>query len=184
MRILVEARIRDASITPLGRRNDAVVLTPAVAAAVRAAKVERPTALPFHLRLYRQCGLLRAADLKSGQPGHLRQPCAAVDAVAAALRLPPLLAILATYLVLRWTQRNTVAQGISQEKLAADAGVDRAYLGGLERQEQNPRIDLLDRVAAALSVPISDLFTKPARGERPPKPLKAGRRVGGSSRTY
>lgn len=179
MRILVEARIRDASITPLVRRNDAVVLTPAVAAAVRAAKVERP--LPY---LFICAFIANAASfvLPISNPANLVIYGSRVPPLMQWLpryALPPLLAILATYLVLRWTQRNTVAQGISQEKLAADAGVDRAYLGGLERQEQNPRIDLLDRVAAALSVPISDLFTKPARGERPPKPLKAGRRVGG-----
>lgn len=38
-------------------------------------------------------------------------------------------------------------RGISREKLAADAGVDRAYLGGLERQTENPTVDLLDKIA-------------------------------------
>jgi transcriptional regulator with XRE-family HTH domain len=79
-------------------------------------------------------------------------------------------------LVARNVRRLRVEQGISQEKLAADAGVDRSYLGGLERQDENPTVDLLDRVAKALSVSISDLFTPPAPGERPPKPLRAGRR--------
>ena len=53
-------------------------------------------------------------------------------------------------------RRLRVRQGISQEKLAADSSVDRAYVGGLERQEENPTVDLLDRVAAALSVTITD----------------------------
>jgi transcriptional regulator with XRE-family HTH domain len=79
-------------------------------------------------------------------------------------------------LVARNVRRLRVEQGISQEKLAADAGVDRSYLGGLERQDENPTVDLLDRVAKALSVSISDLFAQPAPGERPPKPLRAGRR--------
>jgi transcriptional regulator with XRE-family HTH domain len=70
-----------------------------------------------------------------------------------------------------------VLKGISQEKLAADAAVDRAYLGGLERQEENPTIDLLDRIADALSVPIGDFFLRPRAGEKPPKPLRAGRKV-------
>ncbi len=47
---------------------------------------EGAAALSPHLRLHRQRGELRAADLQSGQPGHLRQPHAAADAVAAALR--------------------------------------------------------------------------------------------------
>ncbi len=74
-------------------------------------------------------------------------------------------------------RRIRVEQGISQERLAADAGVDRSYLGGLERQVENPTVDLLDRVAAALSVKITDLFVQPAAGDKPPKPLKAGRRA-------
>ncbi len=67
--------------------NDAtaVVLTPAVAASVRAAKGRHP--LPYllicaHRRQRRE---LRAADLQSGQSGHLRQPHAAAAAMAAAL---------------------------------------------------------------------------------------------------
>jgi len=79
-------------------------------------------------------------------------------------------------LVARNLRRIRVAQGVSQEKLAADAAVDRSYLGGLERQEQNPTVDLLDRIAAALSVSISDLFVPPAPGEKTPKPLRSGRK--------
>jgi transcriptional regulator with XRE-family HTH domain len=79
-------------------------------------------------------------------------------------------------LVARNVRRLRVEQGISQEKLAADASVDRSYLGGLERREENPTIDLLDRIAAALTVSISDLFTAPAPGEKVPKPLRSGRK--------
>ncbi|KMO36181.1 helix-turn-helix domain-containing protein [Methylobacterium aquaticum] len=76
-----------------------------------------------------------------------------------------------------WNLRRVrVAQGLSQERLAADAGVDRAYLGGLERQVENPTVDLLDKIAEALSVPLSELFVTPADDEAPPKPLRGGRR--------
>ena len=79
--------------------------------------------------------------------------------------------------LLAWNMRRVrVAQGISQEKLAADAAVDRAYLGGLERRTENPTVDLLDRIAAALAVPLGELFVQPASDERPPAPLKGGRR--------
>lgn len=79
--------------------------------------------------------------------------------------------------LLAWNMRRVrVAQGISQEKLAADAAVDRAYLGGLERQAENPTVDLLDRIAAALAVPMSELFVQPAADAEPPAPLKGGRR--------
>lgn len=76
-----------------------------------------------------------------------------------------------------WNLRRVrVAQGLSQERLAADAGVDRAYLGGLERQVENPTVDLLDKIAEALSVPLSELFVTPADDEMPPKPLRGGRK--------
>ena len=81
--------------------------------------------------------------------------------------------------LLAWNLRRVrVLRGISQERLAADAAVDRAYLGGLERQTENPTLDLLDRIAKVLSVPLSELFVQPAEGEPPPSPLRAGRRKG------
>ena len=79
--------------------------------------------------------------------------------------------------LLAWNMRRVrVAQGISQEKLAADAGVDRAYLGGLERQTENPTVDLLDRIAIALAIPLAELLAQPGVDEKPPAPLKGGRR--------
>lgn len=79
--------------------------------------------------------------------------------------------------LLAWNLRRVrVAAGVSQERLAADAGVDRAYLGGLERQAENPTVDLLDRLAAALSVPLGELFVQPVEGAEPPQPLRGGRR--------
>lgn len=69
-----------------------------------------------------------------------------------------------------------VDQLISQDKLAADAGVDRAYLGGLERQAENPTVDLLSKIAEALAVPLGELFREPAPGDTRPQPLKGGRK--------
>lgn len=73
--------------------------------------------------------------------------------------------------MLPWTYP---AQGVSQEKLAADAGVDRAYLGGLEREVDGLSVDLLTRLAAALQVPLAELFVEPAPGEGRPAPRGAG----------
>jgi DNA-binding XRE family transcriptional regulator len=79
--------------------------------------------------------------------------------------------------LLAWNLRKLrVEQLISQEKLAADAEIDRAYLGGLERQVENPTVDLLDKVAHALNVPLAELFKVPTAGESPPKPLTGGRK--------
>jgi transcriptional regulator with XRE-family HTH domain len=73
-------------------------------------------------------------------------------------------------------RRIRVALGLSQEKLAFDSGIDRAYLGGIERETQNPTVDTLDRLSEVLDVEVADFFRAPAAGEEPPKPLKAGRR--------
>jgi transcriptional regulator with XRE-family HTH domain len=58
-------------------------------------------------------------------------------------------------------RRIRVQRGLSQERLAHDAEVDRSYVGGLERQEENPTVDVLDRLAKTLEVPVSELFKLP-----------------------
>lgn len=76
-----------------------------------------------------------------------------------------------------WNVRQIrVSRGVSQERLAFDAGVDRSYLGGMERGEENPTVDVLDRLAATLGVAIGDLFAEPTPGSAPPRPLRQGRR--------
>jgi transcriptional regulator with XRE-family HTH domain len=42
--------------------------------------------------------------------------------------------------------------GLSQERLAAYAGLDRNYVGRLEREESSPTLETLDALAAALQV--------------------------------
>jgi len=74
-------------------------------------------------------------------------------------------------------RRLRVKRGLSQELLAHDAGVDRAYVGGLERKSENPTVDLLDKLAATLDVPLSEFFKVPRTGSSPPKPLRSGRKV-------
>jgi transcriptional regulator with XRE-family HTH domain len=54
-------------------------------------------------------------------------------------------------------RRIRVNRGLSQKKLAFDAGIDRSCVGGLERQEENPTVDLLDSLAKALSIHVSEL---------------------------
>ena len=73
-------------------------------------------------------------------------------------------------------RRIRVKHGLSQERLAYDAEVDRSYVGGLERQVENPTVDVLDRLAATLDVPLSELFKKPRSGAAPPRPLRKGRK--------
>lgn len=48
---------------------------------------------------------------------------------------------------------------ISQEALAEKAGIHRTYMGKIERGENNPPVHTVDRIAKALKVKISDLFS-------------------------
>ncbi|MBK3662651.1 helix-turn-helix transcriptional regulator [Bradyrhizobium diazoefficiens] len=73
-------------------------------------------------------------------------------------------------------RRIRVDRGIPQEQLAYDAGIDRSYMGGLERQSENPTIDLLDRLAETLDVELSEFFVQPPKGAAPPKTLPKGRK--------
>lgn len=66
-------------------------------------------------------------------------------------------------------------RGISQERLAADAGIDRAYLSEIERQLGNASVDLLDRLAGVLGVSVSTFFVLPEQGEAEPRSLPSGR---------
>lgn len=49
-------------------------------------------------------------------------------------------------------------KGITQEKLAFEAELNRAYIGYIERGERNPSTDTLVRIAKALKVSPKDLF--------------------------
>jgi transcriptional regulator with XRE-family HTH domain len=73
-------------------------------------------------------------------------------------------------------RRLRTERGVSQERLAADAGVDRAYVSELEREQGNATLDLLDRLAAVLGVGIGAFFVEPGDGQDRPKSLPSGRR--------
>lgn len=49
-------------------------------------------------------------------------------------------------------------RGLSQEELAALAGLHRAYVGQIERGEKNIGLKNLQKIAKALEVNIEDLF--------------------------
>ena len=71
--------------------------------------------------------------------------------------------------------RLRVERGLSQERLAADSGVDRAYVGGIERQTENPTIEVLDKLAEALAVEVSELLVNVPADEAPVR-MRAGRK--------
>lgn len=51
---------------------------------------------------------------------------------------------------------------MSQEQLALDAGMKRAYLSDVERGTRNPSIRALERLATALGVEPAELVRKTA----------------------
>ena len=51
-------------------------------------------------------------------------------------------------------------KGISQEALAELAGIDRSYMGGIERGEHNIALINIKRISDALETPISAVMEK------------------------
>jgi len=47
--------------------------------------------------------------------------------------------------------------GMTQESLANEAGLDRSYIGGVERGERNISFLILCRIASALKIDIASL---------------------------
>lgn len=64
---------------------------------------------------------------------------------------------------------------LTQEQLAIDAGVAAPYLSRIERAAVNPTIDILDRLAIALAVPVNELLG-PVDNRSKPEKLRAGRK--------
>lgn len=58
----------------------------------------------------------------------------------------------------REIRRHRNAKGLSQEKLAELAGLNRNYVGFVERAERSPRATTVFRIARALGVHPADLL--------------------------
>jgi len=53
---------------------------------------------------------------------------------------------------------GTVALGVSQEEFADLCGLDRTYVGGIERGERNLGLVNIEKSARALKTSLSELF--------------------------
>lgn len=53
-------------------------------------------------------------------------------------------------------------KSMSQEELSFKAGISPAHLGQIERATKNPTIDTISKIASALGVSVSELFTDEA----------------------
>src|SRR5436189_5922040 len=50
--------------------------------------------------------------------------------------------------------------GISQEELAGRAGLHRTYVSDIERGARNLSLESIDKLAKALGIPVSTLFSR------------------------
>lgn len=57
-------------------------------------------------------------------------------------------------------RRTRKERGLSQELLAVDAGVDRSYMGGIERGEHNLTVMSLLRIAKALDCKATAILSE------------------------
>jgi transcriptional regulator with XRE-family HTH domain len=69
--------------------------------------------------------------------------------------------------------RRSAIRGLSQERLGEIAGLNRTYVGGIERGLRNPTYRNLVRLAVALDVPLSELVAQAERLERGERPVLA-----------
>jgi transcriptional regulator with XRE-family HTH domain len=55
-------------------------------------------------------------------------------------------------------RRRRGSLGVSQEEFADLCGLDRTYVGGIERGERNVSLVNIEKVAKALEISVSELF--------------------------
>ena len=55
-------------------------------------------------------------------------------------------------------RRRREAKGLSQEKFAFEAQIHRTYISDIERGARNPTIAIVQRLADALGVTVSELL--------------------------
>jgi transcriptional regulator with XRE-family HTH domain len=58
----------------------------------------------------------------------------------------------------RALRRQRQKLGVSQEAFADLCELDRTYIGGIERGERNVALVNIEKIAAALRIPIAQLF--------------------------
>jgi transcriptional regulator with XRE-family HTH domain len=49
-------------------------------------------------------------------------------------------------------------KGLSQEELAFQAGINRNYVGQIEREEKSPTVDLIEKLSTPLGIEPARLF--------------------------
>lgn len=72
-------------------------------------------------------------------------------------------------------RRIRVSKGISQDELALRAGVERAYVGHIERAAKNPTVQTLAKLATGLECEVRDFFEIDVDVEKSKANLSPGR---------
>ncbi|HWB60747.1 MAG TPA: helix-turn-helix transcriptional regulator [Chthoniobacteraceae bacterium] len=70
---------------------------------------------------------------------------------------------------------------LSQEELAARAGLHRTYISDIERGARNPSLESIEKLAIALNIPLPQLFERtmnPRAGNNGLFPMEVGNQVG------
>ncbi len=49
-------------------------------------------------------------------------------------------------------------RGLSQERFAFEAGIDRRYMSDIENGRRNVSLDIIERIGNNLNLPLSELF--------------------------
>ena len=66
-------------------------------------------------------------------------------------------------IVARNLRRLRRSKRLSQEELADRAGINRNYVGMLEREENSATVDMLEKLADVLNVDPIEFFNRPLR---------------------
>jgi transcriptional regulator with XRE-family HTH domain len=64
-------------------------------------------------------------------------------------------------------RQQRLLKGLSQEGLAADAGIDRTYVSALERGVYSASIDMIEKLAAVLEIPPHALLVANVKSSAP-----------------
>jgi transcriptional regulator with XRE-family HTH domain len=51
-----------------------------------------------------------------------------------------------------------ISKNLTQERVALEAGLNRAYIGYIERGERNPSTETLSKIAKVLKIPLYEIF--------------------------
>lgn len=73
-------------------------------------------------------------------------------------------------------KRIRVDRGLSQERLALESGIDRSYVGRVERGSENVTVSTLEALAGVLGVEVIELFRAVDEGAIKPPSLPSGRK--------